>query len=270
METQRASLTTLLKKEVEIFLEVARTGSMSVAAPRFNLNQPAISKALKKLESDLKQVLFSRSRNGVTLTQAGIEFQSLVLKLNDLWKLEQKHNRPKHLILGCHPSIAIEFFPTLVDGIRNLFPGTELSFQLLTSLQVTKRVSQLQIDIGVVVNPVTQRQIIVKPIRQDFVSHWAKAESLSHENTPLLVHPDMLYASRIKTGTKEVLQIPDYEVIAEMVKKGSFIGILPSVIAERHGLVQIDKKLFRVDLSLIFHEDRFSREEAKKILRLFQ
>jgi DNA-binding transcriptional LysR family regulator len=269
MNAQHTLFTKLLRKEVEIFLEVASLGSMSMAVSQLNLNQPAISKSLKKLETDLNQVLFSRGRDGVKLTPEGLELQSQLSKLSDHWRREQKSSDLKHLIVGCHPSIAIEFFPKVIQGIRGVFPGTEFSFQLLTSLQVTQKVSQLQIDLGIVVNPVKQKQIIVKPIRQDYVSYWANSEA-SARTHPLLVHPDMLYASRIKTTTGEVMQIPDYEVIAEMIKKGSFIGILPATIAERHGLIQIDKKLFTVDLSLIFHEDRFKRDDARKILKLFQ
>jgi DNA-binding transcriptional LysR family regulator len=259
-------LSTILKREIEIFLQVAKSGSMSEAAPALSLNQPAISKALFRLENELGTSLFSRNRDGVKLTQDGRELQIQLVKWMDQWRSEQEKTKVRHLTIGCHQSVAIEFFPQFVTQIRKFFPGTEFAFRFLTSLQVTEKVAALEIDLGIVVNPIKRRQVIVRPIREDFVSYFAKSAS---EKGPLLVHPDMLYGSRIKTDSTEVLQIADYEVIAEMVKHGKFVGILPSSVAKRHELTQIDRKLFAVDMSLIFHEDRFDRETAKKILKLF-
>jgi DNA-binding transcriptional LysR family regulator len=226
------------------------------------------------LELELKTTLFSRSRNGIKLTREGVDLRTNLLKLNDFWKSEQQRQKIKHLAIACHQSVAIEFYPTFIPNLHRLFPDTELSFKLLTSLEVTEKVSQLEIDLGIVVNPIKRRQIIAKPIRQDYVSYWSKSPAendLQKSVDPsILVHPDMLYASRIRSGAKEVLQIPDYEVIAEMIKNGPFIGILPATVAARHGLQQVDKKLFTVDLSIIFHEDRFDRNTAKQILKLFE
>jgi DNA-binding transcriptional LysR family regulator len=261
-----------LRKEIAIFLTVAESKSISKAAPELNLQQPAISKALKRLETELKIPLFSRGRDGIKLTQAGRELQASLLKLNEFWKSEHKSEKIKHLTVGCHQSVAIDFFPGLIPDLHRLFPDTEFSFKLLTSLQVTEKVSALEIDLGIVVNPIKRRQIITKPIRQDYVSYWSKVptEKIPQGTTDsILVHPDMLYVSRIRSTAMEVLQIPDYEVIAAMVKTGPFVGILPSSVALRHSLQQIDKKLFTVDLSIIFHEDRFDRDTAKKILKLF-
>ena len=111
-------------------MEVARSESISAAAPQLSLHQPAISKALKRLETELKITLFSRSRNGIKLTNDGLELQTTLLKLSELWKAEQENEKIRHLTLGCHQSIAIEFFPTFVTHIRNLFPGTEFAFKL--------------------------------------------------------------------------------------------------------------------------------------------
>ena len=266
MNPSNAFLSVIARREIEVFLAVARVGSMSEAASILSLNQPAISKALAKLENELKLSLFSRNREGVKLTRDGLEFQSQLLKLNEQWQTEQSKKRILHLTLACHPSLAIEFFPKFVPKIQKLFPDTELAFRFMTSLQVTEKVGSLEIDLGIVVNPIKRSQVVMKPLRTDYVSYWAK--STIQKTGPLLVHPDMLYASRIKASASEILQIADYEVIAEMVKQGGFMGILPSAIAERHRLTQIGQKLFSVDVSFIFHEDRFDRETAKKRLKL--
>jgi DNA-binding transcriptional LysR family regulator len=53
------------------FLAVAREGSVSAAAERLAVTQPALTKSLKKLESHLGVTLFERLPRGVALTSFG-------------------------------------------------------------------------------------------------------------------------------------------------------------------------------------------------------
>ena len=57
--------------QYRIFYEVARCGNISRAAKELYISQPAISKAISKLESNLETVLFLRNSRGVTLTEEG-------------------------------------------------------------------------------------------------------------------------------------------------------------------------------------------------------
>ena len=54
-----------------IFYTVSRTGNISTAAKELYISQPAISRAIKKLENNLDTTLFKRSSRGVTLTPDG-------------------------------------------------------------------------------------------------------------------------------------------------------------------------------------------------------
>ena len=51
-----------------IFYMVANTGSISRAASELFISQPAVSKAVQKLEQSLNTTLFLRSSRGVSLT----------------------------------------------------------------------------------------------------------------------------------------------------------------------------------------------------------
>ena len=57
--------------QYKIFYEVARTGNISKAAKELYISQPAISKAIGKLEESLNTTLFFRSSRGVQLTEEG-------------------------------------------------------------------------------------------------------------------------------------------------------------------------------------------------------
>ena len=58
-------------KLIEYIIAIAEEKSLSKAAERLYLSQPALSQRLKKLEDELGTQLFTRERDGLTLTDAG-------------------------------------------------------------------------------------------------------------------------------------------------------------------------------------------------------
>ena len=58
-------------RQLEYFRKIAQTGSINEAARQLNMSQPPLSYQLKLLEEELDVVLFERSRQGVTMTEAG-------------------------------------------------------------------------------------------------------------------------------------------------------------------------------------------------------
>lgn len=54
-----------------VFYEVANCHNLSVAAKKMYISQPAVSKAISKLEENLNTILFHRSSKGVSLTNEG-------------------------------------------------------------------------------------------------------------------------------------------------------------------------------------------------------
>lgn len=58
-------------RHLRVFAEVARSGSISQAAPKVFLSQPAMTQAIAKLESQLDAELFTRQSSGMYLTAEG-------------------------------------------------------------------------------------------------------------------------------------------------------------------------------------------------------
>lgn len=58
-------------EQIRYFFTVAKCGSMSQACRHLHLTQPTLSRQILNMESELDVVLFSRSNQGVKLTEAG-------------------------------------------------------------------------------------------------------------------------------------------------------------------------------------------------------
>lgn len=78
-------------RQLEYFRKIALTGSINEAARQLNMSQPPLSYQLKLLEEELDVVLFERSRQGVTMTEAGkllYQRSEELLQFADSTKLE--------------------------------------------------------------------------------------------------------------------------------------------------------------------------------------
>lgn len=56
---------------MKAFVTVAELGSFSKAAEVLNLTQPALTRKIQKIESNLNTALFERTTRKIMLTQAG-------------------------------------------------------------------------------------------------------------------------------------------------------------------------------------------------------
>ena len=69
--------------QIRCFLEVANCQSFSRAASRMFISQPAVSKQIRLLESDLKLALLDRSSAAPKLTEAGELFYDFFRRITE-------------------------------------------------------------------------------------------------------------------------------------------------------------------------------------------
>ncbi len=115
-------------KIIEYIIAIAEEKSLSKAAERLYLTQPALSQRLKKLEEELGTPLFKRENNGLTITDAGRIYinggQSVLrIKQDALQKIaNMKRSTADTLRFGCATSLAMECIP----AFREKYPHIEL------------------------------------------------------------------------------------------------------------------------------------------------
>src|SRR5947208_15086974 len=70
--------------QLEVFLAVAREGGFSRAAEKLYRTQSAVSQAIRKLESEIGELLFDRSTRDGVMTDAGRVLQEYAERLLNL------------------------------------------------------------------------------------------------------------------------------------------------------------------------------------------
>lgn len=123
-------MTVALKtRHLQVFLAVAKAGSMQRAAGDVHLTQPAISKMIAELEEVLGATLFERSKRGVALTECGRALVNRAqLVLNDLENTKDEIVAIARGVLGCVrvgvlPVAEARLLSTTLLALRRTAPG---------------------------------------------------------------------------------------------------------------------------------------------------
>ncbi|AEW98888.1 LysR family transcriptional regulator [Streptantibioticus cattleyicolor] len=111
------------------FVAVAREGSLTGAAERLYVSQPALTKRIRQLEAGLGTPLFIRSRAGMALTEAGRALAERAPGLLDEWERTLRETRQvaarsaRVLRVGFLASAANEATSRIVAAFARRRPG---------------------------------------------------------------------------------------------------------------------------------------------------
>jgi DNA-binding transcriptional LysR family regulator len=122
----------LSSRQLNAVLAVAEYRSFVAAASSLKMSQPALTRTIKQIETELGVLLFSRSTRQVTITDAGKEFAALAERLlNDLKisveNMRELANRPRgQIVVASVVSLANAVLPSLIADYSRRFPGIEV------------------------------------------------------------------------------------------------------------------------------------------------
>lgn len=142
-----------------IFYTTALKGNISNAAKSLYISQPAVSKAISKLEQNLGVVLFTRSPKGVALTYEGeLLFDKIKLAFDSIELGEEQVRRTTELGSG-HIKIGVSttlckyvLLPYLRDFIEEN-PHIKITINCQSTYQTLKLLEDGKIDIGFIGKP---------------------------------------------------------------------------------------------------------------------
>lgn len=273
MRTESIEPWSPFKKEMNCFLSCAQYGSVTLAAERVGLTQATLTKIIQKLESDLKAQLFIRSSRGMRLTAFGTELVNSLKSAETSWRTQfaikdlenQKTLGP--ITVGAHSSIASAILPKISKFIFLNHNETDFKFEFKRSIEITQKIVNSEIDLGFVINPIKNSDLIAKQIQQEFISLWS-SDSNQGPLEYIFYNPEMFLGEKVlkRVKNKKLIKINDYEVIASILVNSGGVGLLPSSVAERYRLNPLSGRLQSVELNLIYRKDRFKSKFQKNFI----
>ena len=160
-------------KQLEYFRHVAELGSFTRAAAFLSVAQPALSRQVRQLETELGQNLFERNGRGVVLTDAGsrlLEHARGILTQIGRARQEledQRNGDSGHVALGLPPSLGSSVTVPLVKAFEKLLPNARLATVEGLSAYILEWLSLGRVDCALVYNATASATVDVQPLLED-------------------------------------------------------------------------------------------------------
>jgi len=238
-------------RQLEVFLAVARTESVSQAAKVLALSQSAVSGALADLERAYEVSLFDRVGRRVRLNDVGRSVRS---KAEALWdeaaEFESTLSRQAgsaRLRVGATLTIGNYVVVPIMARFMREEPGSVVALDVANTETIARRVSNFELDVGLVEGEVSEPDLEVTAFQDDeLVVFCAPADPLAKKSR--LADAELLAATWIVrehgSGTRQAfdramhgilpdlrigLELQHTEAIKKAVESGLGVGCLSRI-----------------------------------------
>ena len=281
------------------FYEVAKYGSITKAAQNSYTSQPAISKAIKNLETELGTQLFYRNLNGVELTEKGKQllyfveksFNNLVLAERNM--VETENLERGKLSIGMPSNIGSFFlFDKIIDFHKN-YPNIEVTIITGGTTELISLLDSHKVDFVIDTSPINVRlddSIKVKELKKvhycfiinknTTILDSAEIKSIKDLQKYPLILPIPGTSNRkdldeklkqYEVSIENVINIHTSEMIISGVKKDLGIGYVIKDLVENEvknneiEFINIKEKLPSVIINIVYNKQNLTTAPKKFI-----
>jgi DNA-binding transcriptional LysR family regulator len=145
--------------EIRYFLALSKTLNFTKAAEACNVSQPALTRAIQKMEDELGGLLFSRERNNTHLTELGRLLEPHLTEVLTRTQAAKESARrflrldSAHLRLGVMCTIGPVRFVSFLSRFRADNPGVELTLVEQTPEHLSELLAKGEIDVALMARP---------------------------------------------------------------------------------------------------------------------
>ena len=237
--------------ELKFIIAVAQERNFRRAAEKCFVTQPALSLGIKKLEEELKVILFERSHSDISITEIGTQIVEQAYRvLEEAARIKQLADAGKNqlkgtLKLGLIHSVGPYLLPEIIPILRNTAPDMPLEVEENLTATLEHQLKNSVLDLAVIALPFDIAGLQCRALYdEEFevvvpISHrWAtrksiKPNELANEKV-LLLNSGHCFSNQVTqacpqlTRKGEVLQGNSLETIRNMVASNLGITVLPS------------------------------------------
>ncbi|MGG3498366.1 LysR family transcriptional regulator [Peribacillus simplex] len=195
------------KSQIELIVRISETGSFTKAGEELHMTQPAVSRSVATIESQLGTKLIERDKkNGLFFTDVGERVLVIFRKiLSELQKVDELVAAEQGLEIGkvhvgAYRTACTRFIPKIIRTMENQYPGLEIKLSEGSVDQVKEWLRSKCIDVGISIPP--DKDFDTVPLMKD------QLIVLMHSSHPLY--------------QKETIGIPDLQGEDILIGKGGY------------------------------------------------
>lgn len=244
-------MSSMLFSQLQTFVRIVDLGSLTAAAERSHLSQPAVSRQLKALEEDLGAVLCARRGRIVAPTAAGeivYRFAQRVQALErELRRSIQTVSSPESgdISIACVDTVALYTLPRVLAPFSERYPSIRVHVRTGSIRQTVDRLLQHEADLALTTVPVANPKLVCRPLFDDpveFVASPRLANLLPADLTPNDIGQLPMIAYEMGTNFRSyvdaaldavgihphiAMEFDGHEAVRTMVKLGLGAAFMP-------------------------------------------
>lgn len=250
-------------RQLRYFKVVADAGSFARAAQDIRVAQPALSRSVAKLEGEIGSSLFTRHRDGVSLTDAGVRFydhtQHVLGSVRELVEgMAAADGVPRGEVrLGAPYSIQSKLTLPVAAEFLKRYSSCKLDLIQDSGANLRHQVAEGVIDLAVVPNA-GESGIHYRPLLKESICLICTKDDRSRFGAAITM-PELLSLPLILTGYPDSLRLlidrtfPDLgepldvrsevnssSVMVDLVVQGVGLGVAPSSVVARQVAHELD------------------------------
>jgi len=184
-------------RQLQVFLTVAQTGSISEAAKKLSMSQSAASGSLKELENRFNLPLYDRVGKRLKINSAGIKLQAkaneLLDRANEIESSLKGFTIPTQIRAGATMTVGNYTLVDYLAKFKQEYESIVVQMAVANTEAVVDGVIQYQYDLGFIEGEVSHPDIDVVP--------WKKDEMV------LVCSPDNTFAGKGELNRNELVQM---------------------------------------------------------------
>ena len=160
-------------RQIRTFRSVAELGSLSKAADKLRIAQPALSRQIKLLEHELRTELFTRSGRGMVLTEAGRILLSrtagIVRQIDQIRDdIQSAAGAPSgRVVLGLVPTVSCVLSTRLAQRTVEAYPGISLCIVESYSGHLIEWLHRGEMDLAIIYGPSADLHLNLQSLGRD-------------------------------------------------------------------------------------------------------
>ena len=228
---------------LKIFADTARLGSMTKASELNTLSRPAVSQAIKKLESEIGVELLVHRRRFVELTHAGrtllMKSEALFSEVENIALLLRQGKGPliRDFKIGSSRTLATFNLTRVLEQLGDEYPHVSMQVQMANSNALVRKLESREIDIAFFIGDDS-----VEGSKQSVIGrgHFAlvKPKAAKHELVKYAITEKRPETDRLRTlfersqgrSLPVFAEIHSWDAIWHAVNEGICGGLIPDFL----------------------------------------
>jgi DNA-binding transcriptional LysR family regulator len=159
--------------QLKIFYMAAKNGSLSLAARKLFITQPAVTKGIQRLQEYYDIKFIGHVGKRLVLTDAGEALYAIAEKIFSLESQAEasirdfQQRKRGHIRILSSESFGDYYLPQIIIQFSKAYPLVQISMDILPTEQVVAHTSDLKNDLGFISYPVEYTKLVFREVLED-------------------------------------------------------------------------------------------------------